>query len=180
MIFKKRAWFRKFSKNSKTHTRIILNGFGCGLIIKILLNASWFPEMMRIPKRYGQSRIDNCPFCEKTATVKNSQGVPVCQRHRHSKLPDLKCVCGRWLELCTGKYGAYFRCINCGNINFRKALELNPQLEAEQYKKDRENEQKIEEKPKPKETTVTSAEVDFLYWQWHKNVSHAELAANCF
>ena len=103
---------------------------------------------MRIPKRYGQSRIDNCPFCGKVAVTKNKQGVPVCSSHKDDRLQDLKCVCGEWLEVNEGKWGAYFRCINCGNINFRKAMEMNPQI--------------INKKEK-KEITVTSDQVDFIY-----------------
>lgn len=83
---------------------------------------------MRIPKRYGQSRIDNCPFCGKVATSKNNQGVPVCHAHKDQNLDDVKCACGEYLDLNDGKWGPYFRCINCGNINFRKAMEMNPQV----------------------------------------------------
>lgn len=80
---------------------------------------------MRIPKRYGQSKVEKCPFCDEMATIKNSQGVPVCRFHKYFELKNLKCVCGEWLDVCSGKYGPYFRCMNCGNINFRKGLEIN-------------------------------------------------------
>lgn len=80
---------------------------------------------MRIPKKYGQSRIDTCPFCGKPSVVRNEQGIPVCNAHRHNEVKDLKCACGEWLENKSGKYGSYFFCINCGNISFKKGLEMN-------------------------------------------------------
>lgn len=81
---------------------------------------------MYIPKRYGESRVESCPFCGKRALVKNSQGIPVCHSHRTRKLGEMRCACGQWLELMSGKWGPYFRCTSCGNISFRKALEMNP------------------------------------------------------
>ncbi|MDP7180154.1 MAG: hypothetical protein QF824_02710 [Candidatus Woesearchaeota archaeon] len=136
---------------------------------------------MRIPKRYGQSRIDNCPFCEKVSTTKNKQGVPVCQNHKENVLKDLKCVCGEWLDLLEGKWGPYFKCINCGNINFNKGLELNPQIKDEESsdEDDDSNEtpttdetsterettnssqKQTQYEHKPTETTVRSDELDF-------------------
>src|SRR3989338_11434412 len=83
---------------------------------------------MYIPKRYGESKIDNCPFCGKIGVTKNKQGVPVCSNHKDDELKDLKCLCGGWLDIFEGKYGPYFRCINCGNINFKKGIEINPQV----------------------------------------------------
>ena len=81
---------------------------------------------MRIPKRYGQSKITVCPFCGKQAITKNPQGIPVCLQHKNKMLPDMKCVCGEWLDIRNGKYGPYFYCIKCGNINFNRGLEMNP------------------------------------------------------
>ena len=75
---------------------------------------------MRIPKRYGASKIDDCPFCGKVSTIRNPQDIPVCQLHKTSKLQDQRCICGKWLELKSGKWGAYFNCISCGNVNFKK------------------------------------------------------------
>jgi len=75
---------------------------------------------MYIPKRYGQSKAQNCPFCGKQAITRSKEGVPVCLAHKESKMEDKKCACGRWLELRVGKWGPYFHCINCGNINFNK------------------------------------------------------------
>jgi len=80
---------------------------------------------MRIPKRYGQSRVENCPFCQKQATTESKQKVPVCTHHKEAVLNEMKCLCGEPLDLKSGKYGVYFTCITCGNINGKKVFEIN-------------------------------------------------------
>ncbi|MBI3026640.1 hypothetical protein HYY70_00870 [Candidatus Woesearchaeota archaeon] len=80
---------------------------------------------MYIPKKYGQSKIDKCPFCQKHATAMNSQKVPVCQLHKEEMLDNLRCVCGSPLETLHGKFGVFFSCMKCGNMNLRKTLEFN-------------------------------------------------------
>lgn len=80
---------------------------------------------MHIPKRYGESRIENCPFCSKQAIIKNPQGIPVCMAHKTQKLPDMKCSCGEHLMIQEGKFGVFFNCIKCGNINLKRVLEIN-------------------------------------------------------
>lgn len=87
---------------------------------------------MYIPKRYGESKIERCPFCESSdgkqqPTMINSQGISVCTKHKNSILDveNMKCICGEYLELLIGKFGPYFKCMNCGNINIRKVLEIN-------------------------------------------------------
>ena len=80
---------------------------------------------MFIPKKYGQSKIDLCPFCQKQATAMNSQDIPVCSNHKEEILDNLKCVCGSILEMLHGKFGAFFKCINCGNMNLKKVMEFN-------------------------------------------------------
>jgi len=112
---------------------------------------------MRIPKRYGESKIENCPFCSKPSVTKNKQGVPVCQKHKNEELKDLKCICGEFLDVKAGKWGAYFNCLNCGNINFRKGMEMNPQVKL----KSKTNENFIKHN-NVKEVTITSDDVDFL------------------
>ncbi len=82
---------------------------------------------MYIPKRYGESKIDTCPFCSQHARSMNAQGVPVCSTHRKEEFGEMKCVCGEYLEMRSGKFGVFFNCLNCGNLNLRKTLELNPQ-----------------------------------------------------
>ncbi len=82
-------------------------------------------HVMRIPKKYGESRVETCFFCQKTATEKNSQGISVCSTHRNNISDNLTCACGRTLELRHGKFGEYYNCIFCGSISKRKALEIN-------------------------------------------------------
>ncbi len=77
---------------------------------------------MFIPKRYGESKRMDCPFCQKPATLNNAQGIPTCLAHKEQQLPDLKCMCGSWLELRQGDWGPYFNCTNCGNLSFAKAM----------------------------------------------------------
>lgn len=80
---------------------------------------------MYIPKRYGESKIEGCPFCGMQSTTTNSQGVPVCQTHKNSELIDMKCICGEYLDIKKGKFGMFFTCMNCGPISMKKALEMN-------------------------------------------------------
>jgi predicted RNA-binding Zn-ribbon protein involved in translation (DUF1610 family) len=80
---------------------------------------------MFIPKRYGESRIERCPFCDKQALIKNSQGIPTCTVHKSIELHDLKCACGETLDIMEGKFGVFFNCMKCGNMNLRRTLEIN-------------------------------------------------------
>ena len=81
--------------------------------------------LMYIPKRYGMSKIDSCPFCQKNATTLNSQKVPVCSMHKQDQLDGLKCICGSTLDILNGKFGVFFSCMKCGNISLKKVLEFN-------------------------------------------------------
>ncbi len=119
---------------------------------------------MRIPKHYGESRNSTCPFCTRIATQKNEQGVEVCYQHTKERLEEIKCICGSWLEQLSGKFGPYFNCLKCGNINFKKGLEM---------KQARGNEPKevkiLIEDPVPKrrdgeriETTITTDDVEYF------------------
>lgn len=87
---------------------------------------------MYIPKRYGQSKVDKCPFCNQQATTKNKQDIPVCLRHKESVLEEMKCVCGSWLERRNGKFGVFFTCLKCGNLNMNKVLEINEAIKLKQ------------------------------------------------
>ncbi|MBD3318447.1 hypothetical protein GF342_00900 [Candidatus Woesearchaeota archaeon] len=80
---------------------------------------------MRIPKRYGQSKKNDCPFCGKVGLHTNSQGLPVCTEHKNATLEDMKCACGDWLDVKKGKWGPYFLCIRCGPISFAKGMSVN-------------------------------------------------------
>ena len=76
-------------------------------------------------KVYGSYKVENCAICGSVATLKNSQGLSMCTAHKNEELTDLKCICGDYLDVMTGKYGAFFRCFNCGPINLKKGLEMN-------------------------------------------------------
>ncbi len=79
-----------------------------------------------IPKRYGESKVDRCPFCDRQAFSKNDQDIPVCKEHVRRGLPPMKCMCGETMDMLQGKWGVFFSCIKHGNMNLRKALEMNP------------------------------------------------------
>lgn len=79
---------------------------------------------MYIPKKYGASKRTNCPFCDRLATTHNEQQVPVCRLHTAKELEEIRCVCGSYLALEIGTYGPYFSCVNCGNVNFKKGMEM--------------------------------------------------------
>ena len=70
-------------------------------------------------------KVERCPFCNEIATVYNSQKLPVCKNHKNAVMNNMKCICGKLLELRTGKFGIYFNCITCGNFNLGKVLEVN-------------------------------------------------------
>ncbi|MFH1133264.1 MAG: hypothetical protein V1735_02145 [Nanoarchaeota archaeon] len=109
---------------------------------------------MYIPKRYGEARIDRCPFCQQQATVENGQGVPVCRDHRHAELGDMRCLCGASMELKKGKFGVFFNCITCGNMNLRKALEINEVKAKPQPAREEEIPEKKERPPKRERTEI--------------------------
>jgi hypothetical protein len=85
-------------------------------------------------KSYGQYQNLKCPFCERMATHKNKKGVAVCFRHQEISLDEFKCTCGEWLEAKESQFGPYFRCINCGNVSYQKALEMKEITAGEKQK----------------------------------------------
>lgn len=131
---------------------------------------------MRIPKRYGQSLVNRCPFCQRQATTENYQGVPTCLEHKKEELLDLKCACGEYLDIKKGKYGAFFLCMNCGPVSFAKGLEMNPPTlkknvqteKKEEHTKEQPNFQRKDSElvrasspDKKREMTIRSDEMDF-------------------
>tara|TARA_Y100000310_G_scaffold333855_1_gene412281 strand:+ start:2303 stop:2725 length:423 start_codon:yes stop_codon:yes gene_type:complete len=78
----------------------------------------------RIPKVYGQSMVSSCPFCGKVATAKSEQGADVCSKHTKTQIVNAKCNCGDYIDLLSGRYGPYFNCLKCGNINYQKGLDM--------------------------------------------------------
>ena len=123
---------------------------------------------MYIPKRYGQSKMETCPFCGKQASQQNEQGVAVCVQHRNTELPDIKCLCGSYLDMRNGKYGAFFSCMKCGNINMKKALEINdlhelkkPSKTTHQEMHQSAHDEDLKEKPK-EERVIRSDDPDYF------------------
>jgi hypothetical protein len=94
---------------------------------------------MYIPKRYGESRVSACPFCGASAYAKNKQGIPVCADHKNETMQDMKCACGKWLDMREGKFGPFFVCEKCGIVSMQKAREINPQVSASQQRVARAN-----------------------------------------
>lgn len=127
---------------------------------------------MYIPKRYGQSKADNCPFCGKRAITENSQGLPVCKEHKQNNL-ELKCFCGSWLDIRKGKWGPFCTCIKCGVLSFSKAMAINEEkIDVKSVNETADSENKTERqknarqtyraiKEDKKEIVMTSDELDF-------------------
>lgn len=117
-------------------------------------------------KQYGESKEDNCPFCGKRATRQNSQGVPVCQAHTEQSL-DLKCLCGEWLDVKSGKWGPYFNCMKCGNLSYSKGMAMQPKSPEPQSESVQKINSKFSSEIKPsikerKEITITSDDVEYF------------------
>ncbi len=110
---------------------------------------------MYIPKRYGQSKTENCPFCGRQATAKNSQEVPVCREHKSSVMNEMRCICGEHLLMMKGKFGLFFNCPNCGNMSMRKVMEFNDVKDVNMHVSDKEPGEK-------KEFTIRSDDPDYF------------------
>lgn len=76
-------------------------------------------------KVYGSYRKEVCPFCQGTATTFNEQKIPVCHKHKTSLLSEMKCACGDYLDILSGKFGTFFNCISCGPQNLQKIFAIN-------------------------------------------------------
>lgn len=122
---------------------------------------------MRYKKVYGQSKNEECPFCGGVPLMKNKQGVPVCKDHQHQELPDIKCVCGEYLDILEGKWGPYFRCMNCGNHSFKKGLSMGNIMPTEKPASSQHagNQEDSHGSPpvKRKEVTVRSDQLDSYF-----------------
>jgi len=78
-----------------------------------------------MPARYGQSSAATCPFCGMQAYTKNKQDVPCCAKHKELVVPDLKCICGGWLDQRESKFGVFYACMKCGPVSFSKMMLVN-------------------------------------------------------
>jgi hypothetical protein len=115
-------------------------------------------------KVYGQSKVEQCPFCDKTALSVNSQGIPVCQDHKKEHL-NIKCLCGSWLDVKKSKWGPFFVCGNCGPVSLKKGLEIASMGGKVAYKVQKSSAKDPlpdKSEPRPKEMTVRSDELDFI------------------
>ena len=107
-------------------------------------------------KKYGEYKRLICPFCSRNATQKNEQGLDVCHLHVKQMMEDIKCTCGKWLELRVSKHGPYFNCLDCGNINFQKGMEIKSLTHVGLPPEIMEDKEKKKVEIKKKEITITS------------------------
>ena len=114
-------------------------------------------------KVYGSSKQIICPFCARIATQKNEQGVEVCHVHAKSVLPEIRCLCGSWLEQRSGKFGPYFHCMKCGSMNFARGMEIK-QLrgDVKPSSVQKEEQQEKKESYERKETIITTDDVEYF------------------
>ncbi len=130
---------------------------------------------MGFPKKktYGVYKTVTCPFCSRQATQKNEQGIEVCYQHIKQAVEEIKCTCGSWLEPRGGKFGRYFNCINCGNINYEKGMQIKEITlkKTESVVKSVEKKKVVapiaarvipREREERKETIITSRDVDYF------------------
>ncbi len=75
-------------------------------------------------KYFGGGQVNPCFICGQRATTTNKQEVPTCPKHKDQEM-NFKCACGDYLDPKQGKYGPYFVCFKCGNISYKKGLEIN-------------------------------------------------------
>jgi len=128
-------------------------------------------------KVYGESKVSTCTFCGAAATAITDSGLVVCRHHKDQKLEEIKCTCGSWLEQRAGKFGPYFNCLNCGNVNFNKAMEMKAVMpksssvattprQVSSYKTTSKKEETFEERERrlapKKEITITSDDVQYF------------------
>ncbi len=114
-------------------------------------------------KVYGSSKQVICPFCTRIATIKNEQGMEVCHTHAKSILPEIKCLCGSWLEQRSGKFGPYFHCMKCGSMNFARGMDIK-QMRGDSKPLPIQKEERQEKKVSPlrTETTITTNDVEYF------------------
>jgi len=117
---------------------------------------------MFIPKKYGQSKVNKCPFCEEHAIRKNMQGVPVCEKHCQEKLSEYACFCKSPLELKQGKFGPYFNCLKCGNQNFKRVLELGAIIKQKPAENPTPEQERHAHKGPAKEITITTNDPEWF------------------
>lgn len=129
-------------------------------------------------KVYGDYKTSDCPFCGKIATSKNEQGLDVCNQHKEKVMDEIKCVCGSWLESRSGKFGPYYNCITCGNVNFQKAMSMKSmQTKNKNFKtqeKTNSGESNFKEKEKKQEDFLTMIKKDRLKRYHEKKIKEID------
>ncbi|MFT4312967.1 MAG: hypothetical protein ACMXYA_01030 [Candidatus Woesearchaeota archaeon] len=76
--------------------------------------------MRRFRKKYGEYKTDICPYCGKSAMVKNAMGLNVCKEHKETTQdPNLRTSTGEWLEVKVGKFGNYCYSPTRGSISVK-------------------------------------------------------------
>ena len=118
-------------------------------------------------KSYGNYKISKCPFCDRQATQTNQQGLEVCHQHTNQSMEEIKCVCGSWLEQRVGKFGAYFNCVKCGNMNYKKDMDIKEMTGHKSSPKPVIKPISVQEVSRPrvqerKELTITSNDAEFF------------------
>ena len=119
----------------------------------------------RRKKTYGTYKTSTCPFCSRVATHKNEQGLDVCHQHLKEQMQEFKCTCGSWLELRTGKFGAYFNCMRCGNMPIQKGMEIRgiTRVGLPEGMEDKSTPKaKSREKKDKTETTISTDDVEYF------------------
>lgn len=84
--------------------------------------------------------------------------MDVCPHHVKQVLEEIRCICGSWLEQRSGKFGPYFNCVKCGNLNFKKGLEMRIVKTNEAVSRPVETIRK----PIPKEIIITTKDVEYF------------------
>ena len=113
-------------------------------------------------KQYGNYREANCPFCGKIATQKNTQGLEVCRLHTKELMEEIRCSCGSWLESRSGKFGPYFHCLKCGNVPYKKGMELKGMINILVDDEKKNLNKQLFTSEKKKETTISTDDVEFF------------------
>ena len=118
----------------------------------------------RRQKTYGEYKVSHCPFCDKIATSKNEQGLNVCRLHTKQNIEEIKCTCGSWLETRSGKFGPYFNCVKCGNINYNKGMAMKEmttpiKVEVEESRVKKEPAKEVKER---KEIIISTRDVEYF------------------
>ena len=62
-----------------------------------------------------------CVFCKKAALHENDQDLPVCKDHKNKEMQDKRCICGEYMDVKKGRWGAFYLCPQCGPHSLSKA-----------------------------------------------------------